>query len=57
VNVAARVAAAAGPGEVLVSEAACRSLGDAAPRLKRRWRFKAKGAPHDLRVYAAERGD
>ena len=50
------MAAAAGPGEVLVSEATCARLGDDAPRLKRRWRFKAKGAPADLRVYAAEPG-
>jgi len=52
VNIAARVAAAAGAGEVLVSEAARDRLDDGVP-LRRRWRFSAKGAPKDLRVYAA----
>jgi adenylate cyclase len=52
VNIAARVAAAAGPGEVLVSEAARARL-DADVPMRRRWRFSAKGAPKDLRVYAA----
>jgi adenylate cyclase len=52
VNIAARVAAAAGAGEVLVSDAARDRLeGDVA--LRRRWRFSAKGAPKDLRVYLA----
>jgi adenylate cyclase len=54
VNVAARVAAAAGPGEVLVSEAACRRLGEKELSLRRRWRFSAKGAPKDLKVYVAD---
>jgi adenylate cyclase len=51
VNVAARVADAAGPGEVLISEAVCEQLGAADVELRRRWRFKAKGAPKDLKVY------
>jgi adenylate cyclase len=55
VNIAARVAAAAGPGEILVSEAARERLGEDVP-LRRRWRFSAKGAPKDLRVYAAATG-
>ena len=55
VNVAARVAAAAGPGQVLVSQAARERLDDADLKLRRRWRFKAKGAPKDLDVYAATR--
>jgi class 3 adenylate cyclase len=55
VNIAARVAAAAGGGEVLVSEAARERL-DAGVALRRRWRFSAKGAPKDLRVYAAAVG-
>jgi len=54
VNVAARVAAAAGPGEVLVSDVAMQHLDGAALELKRRYRFKGKGAPKDLKVYAAE---
>jgi adenylate cyclase len=52
VNIAARVAAAAGPGEILVSEAARDRLDRDVP-LRRRWRFSAKGAPKDLRVYTA----
>ena len=56
VNVAARVAAAAGGGQVLVSQAATERIEDAELRLKRRWRFKAKGAPKDLDVYVASRG-
>jgi adenylate cyclase len=55
VNVAARVAAAAGPGQVLVSQAARERLDDADLKLRRRWRFKAKGAPKDLDVYSAAR--
>jgi adenylate cyclase len=52
VNIAARVAAAAGPGEVLVSDAARDRL-EGEVDLRRRWRFSAKGAPKDLRVYLA----
>src|SRR5215210_958452 len=52
VNVAARVAGAAGPGEVLISEAVCEQLSGSDVELRRRWRFKAKGAPKDLKVYA-----
>jgi adenylate cyclase len=53
VNVAARVADAAGPGEVLISEAVCEQIGGTEMELRRRWRFKAKGAPKDLKVFAA----
>ena len=53
VNMAARVADAAGAGEVLVSESACRGLEGSGVALKRR-RFKAKGAPKELKVFAAE---
>ena len=53
VNVAARVAAAAGPGEVLVSEAARERLDDERVSVRRKWRFRAKGAPRDLRVFSA----
>jgi adenylate cyclase len=55
VNVAARVAAAAGPDEVLVSDATCAALGGDARELRRRRRFKAKGAPKDLSVHAVVR--
>lgn len=53
VNVAARVADAAGPGEVLISESVCEQIGSSDMELRRRWRFKAKGAPKDLKVYSA----
>ena len=55
VNVAARIAEAAGPGEVLVSGAACERLDGEALTLKRKWRFKAKGAPSDMQVFAASK--
>jgi adenylate cyclase len=54
VNVAARVADAAGPGEVLISEAVCDQLESSGVNLTRRWRFKAKGAPRDLKVFSAK---
>lgn len=57
VNVAARVAEAAGAGEVLVSDAALGRLDDEKVKLRRRWQFKAKGAPRDLKVYAAKPAD
>ena len=52
VNVAARVAAAAGPGDVLVSETATERLDTSSLRVKRKWLFRAKGAPEDLKVFA-----
>jgi adenylate cyclase len=55
VNVAARVADAAGPSQVLVSETVCDHLGDAGVSLRRHWRFKAQGAPKGMKVFAAER--
>ena len=54
VNIAARVAEAAGGGEVLVSETASANLDESAFRLRRKRRFRAKGAPRDLSVYAVE---
>ena len=55
VNIAARVAAAASADEVLVSGPACERLEDGAFELRRRRRFRAKGAPRELEVYAVER--
>jgi adenylate cyclase len=55
VNVAARVAEAAGAGEVLISDVVHQKVeGGEGVQLKRRWRFSAKGAPKGLKVYAAE---
>jgi adenylate cyclase len=54
VNTAARVMQAAGPNELLISQTARERVDDERLGLSRRWRFKAKGAPKDLRVYAAE---
>ena len=55
VNVAARVAEAAGAGEVLISDAVRQRVeGGDTVELKRRWRFSAKGAPKGLKVYAAD---
>jgi adenylate cyclase len=54
VNVAARVADAAGPGQVLVSETVCDHLGDADVSLRRHWRFRAQGTPKGLKVFSAE---
>jgi adenylate cyclase len=51
VNVAARVAEAASGGELLVSSAAVERLGDGFES-KRKRRFKAKGAPKDMEVFA-----
>jgi adenylate cyclase len=55
VNIAARVAAAASAGEVLVSGPACERLADGAFELRRRRRFSAKGTPKELEVYSVER--
>ena len=53
VNVAARVGAAAGPGEVLVSDSVCDRLPENT-RLKRKWRFAGKGTPAHTKVFAVE---
>lgn len=55
VNVAARVAAAADGGEVLVSGAALAAVDTSTFDVKRRRRFRAKGAPRELEVYAVSR--
>jgi adenylate cyclase len=54
VNIAARVAEAAKGGEVLVSEAARRELDEADFRMRRKRRFRGKGTPQGLEVYAVE---
>lgn len=54
VNTAARVAAAAGGGEVLISGAARAQLGDDSLQLRRRSRLEISGAPKDLEIYAVE---
>jgi adenylate cyclase len=56
VNVAARVAAAAGGGEVLITEAAGSRLPPGSYELRRQRRFKAKGAPKDLQVFSVVAG-
>ena len=56
VNVAARVMAAARPGEVLLSEAACRGLPPERFTLSRAKRLRAPGAPDHLRVVPVEPG-
>ena len=54
VNVAARVAAAAGAGEVLISSAVRDHLDPDEISTKRRWRFKQKGTPKGLQAFVAE---
>jgi adenylate cyclase len=55
VNIAARVGAAAGAGEVLVSDTVLAELDTSALTVKRRRRFQAKGAPRELEVYSVGR--
>lgn len=52
VNIAARLTDAASGGEVFVSEAARAEIGDDGFDFKKQRRFRAKGAPKDLEVYA-----
>jgi adenylate cyclase len=54
VNVAARVAAAAGPGQVLISETVRERLDPERVHTTRRWRFRPKGAPRNLKAFVAE---
>jgi adenylate cyclase len=56
VNITARLAEAAEGGEVLVSGAALASIDSAGLEVRRRRRFKAKGAPRELEVFAVRRG-
>jgi adenylate cyclase len=50
VNVAARIVAAAGPGEMLASETACRQMDSSAFTFGRLRRLEAPGAPTELAV-------
>jgi len=54
VNIAARVAEGAKGGEVLVSEAAREHLDETGLRVRRKRRFRGKGTPQGLEVYAVE---
>jgi adenylate cyclase len=54
VNIAARVADAADADQVLISGATCERLEDGAFKCKKVRRFKAKGAPKGLEVFAVE---
>jgi adenylate cyclase len=56
VNVAARVGAAAGPGEVLVSDAVLAAIPTEGLQVKRQRGFRAKGAPRELEVFRVARG-
>jgi adenylate cyclase len=52
VNIAARLTDAASGGQVFVSEAARAEIGDDGFEFKKQRRFRAKGAPKDLEVFA-----
>ena len=54
VNIAARVADGAGPGELLLSGAALEAIGSEKVKVKERPLHDAKGVPEDLRVYAVK---
>ncbi len=53
VNIAARVAAAAGPDEVLITDSVVERMPENT-RVKRKWRFSAKGTPAQTKVFAVE---
>ncbi|MBA2240538.1 MAG: adenylate/guanylate cyclase domain-containing protein [Solirubrobacterales bacterium] len=57
VNIAARIAERAEPSEVLISGWALERLGDAPIETKRRRRFKAKGVPREVEVFAVAQVD
>jgi adenylate cyclase len=58
VNTAARLASAAGPGEVLVSEATCAAAGlETGPLERRRLELKGRREPVIARVLRPARGD
>jgi adenylate cyclase len=53
VNIAARVAAAAGPGEVLISDSVVDRLPENT-RTRRKWRFSGKGTPAQTKVFSVD---
>ena len=55
VNITARLAEAADGGELLVSQVVLDHVDTAALEMRRKRRFKAKGAPRELEVYAVRR--
>lgn len=55
VNVAARVADAASPGELLISGVALDALEGDGVVARRKLRFRAKGVPEDVSVYSVKR--
>jgi class 3 adenylate cyclase len=54
VNIAARLAESAGPGEVLLSATTLERLGPDAPPVKRKRRFNVKGVPKDLSAHSVQ---
>jgi class 3 adenylate cyclase len=52
VNIAARVAESAGPGELMISDAALDSVGPKAVNVQERSFLDAKGVPESFKVYA-----
>ena len=53
VNIAARVAAAAGADEVLITDAVRERLPESTST-RRKWRFSGKGTPAQTKVFAVE---
>ncbi len=48
-----RLAVAAGPGEVLISDVVGERLGDGVT-VRRKWRFSGKGTPAGMKAYSVE---
>ena len=57
VNIAARLAEQAEPGELLASSAAIEQLPDGRYRTRRRRRFRVKGVPRDVQAFAVTSRD
>lgn len=55
VNIASRLVDAASGGEILVSAAVCERLDEDSFEMSKKRRFRAKGAPKDLQVFAVSR--